>query len=1163
MRNLIRNEAFSLYLFPVLAWSALVSVPCILLAQTTISTGSIQGTVTDPTGAASPGAAITLTNKATAQIITLTSSNAGTYNSGALIPGTYFVRVADQGFKTFEFAANVQVGVTSPGSIQLEIGLENTVVTVEASENVVNAEQAIVGGVMTPRQIENLPIGGRNFLDLAQLQPGVQIQDGGNFDPTKNGMQSISFGGRFGRTARIELDGVDISDEAVGTTTQNVPASGIQEFQVSQSTLDLSTELTSSGAVNVVTSSGTNEFHGESFVVWRSNNTSARFGNEEVPFDRQQYGVNFGGPVIKDRLFFFADWERTVQDLFAPVELFDPFAGLSGGFNSPFHESMVIGRLDWQIKSNMRAFYRFTYDQNDSVRSMIPNSYQPFRNRNNTPVQAAGLDFNTGTFTHSIRFGYTRFRNGVADAVAGTAIPNPAPSISLGIGNNLICLGPGNVFCSGPNILAPQSTLQRNTQIKYDGSKMYGSHIFRYGFAFNRILGFAFADFLGLAPAVLSNFDSSTEAIAAAGPFSGGASNPLNYPVQFVLLGNGQGYFSEIPQFGFPAGGLHDNRIAFYIGDSWKARPNLTLAYGLRYVRDTGRSDSDLGPIEVLNQLQPGLGASVHQPNLNFAPQLGVAWDPWKNGRTVLRAGTGLFYENAIFNNVLFDRPGRLTQGLFNGVALACSSGSANDVTFPNGTTVTPTFCGQLIGSVADGIGALQQQYQAAIAQAGPQTNPNFIGNAMFGSSLLNGIQLFTPDYRTPYSFQLNAGIQHQFGKATVLSVDYLRNVGLHYLLGIDANRTGDAGYLDVPNAMAAIAATHASFGCPGGLNGIDCSIAAGAKISDYAANGLTSITEFTGGAPGSAAFAGMNPTFGSVNMNMPVGRSVYNALQVSLRSTLQHPIRGLNSADLQVSYALSRFDSMSRDQDFLTVPFDQANIGRYFGPTALDRTHQFSFGAVLDFPTALQVSLISHIYTALPATMTIPAVGTGGEIFQTDLTGDGTTSDPPPGTNIGSFGRGVSAQSINNIIDSYNSTAAGHLTPAGQALVSAGLFTPSQLSSLGAVTPAVLGAPAGQVNQDSLLAFDLRFGWVLRPQRWLHFLPETFTLQPTVAVFNLFNFANYDGPNQPLVGTLTGQPGSVNGTTQALRTNRIGLGSGVFALGAPRQFEFGVKVTF
>src|SRR6202521_247248 len=141
----------------------------------------------------------------------------------------------------------------------------------------------------------------------------------------------------------------------------------------------------------------------------------------------------------------------------------------------------------------------------------------------------------------------------------------------------------------------------------------------------------------------------------------GGASNPLNYPASTVQLGNGIGFASEIPAFGFPAGASGpDNRISLYFGDAWKIKPNLTLTYGLRYVRDTGRSDSDLGSIAALNQFNnqfySGIGNRVNNPNKNFAPQLGIAWDPLKNGKTVIRGGIGLFYENAIWNNVLFDR---------------------------------------------------------------------------------------------------------------------------------------------------------------------------------------------------------------------------------------------------------------------------------------------------------------------------------------------------------------------------------------------------------------------------------------------------------------------------------------------------------------------------
>jgi len=243
-------------LLGVVLVTVLTTVPTHVLAQTTISTGSILGTVTDPTGAVVPGANVTISNKATGQSRSLATTGAGTYNSGPLQPGEYTLRIEAKGFQTYETGVTVQVGVTSSGDVRLSVGRENTVVEVQAAAVLVNTAQATIQGVITADQIKALPINGRNFLDLAQLEPGVQIQDGANFDPTKNGFSSISFSGRFGRTARIEVDGLDISDETVGTTTQNIPASGIQEFQVESSSLDLSTELTSSGAVNVSTKSG-------------------------------------------------------------------------------------------------------------------------------------------------------------------------------------------------------------------------------------------------------------------------------------------------------------------------------------------------------------------------------------------------------------------------------------------------------------------------------------------------------------------------------------------------------------------------------------------------------------------------------------------------------------------------------------------------------------------------------------------------------------------------------------------------------------------------------------------------------------------------------------------------------------------------------------------
>jgi hypothetical protein len=1178
--TMLRNSKITLSSWLLALSMAVLSASITLLAQTTISTGSIQGTVTDPSGAVVNAARVTIANKSTGQSISTTTSSSGTYASGALIPGDYQVRIEAQGFRTVTMPVNVKVNTTSTGNITLTVGQAADMVEVAGSAVTVNTEQATVQGVLMQQQIENLPINGRNFLDLAQLEPGVQIQDGGTFDPTKNGFSSVSFGGRFGRTARIEVDGVDISDENVGTTTQNLPMGAIQESALQQSSLDLSTELTSSGSVNVTTKSGTNGLHGGGFYYFRDQTMNAALpGDSTNPFQRNQFGGDLGGPILKDKLFFFLDAERTKQDLVDPVIPGGAFSRLVGNFNSPFRELDTIGRLDWQA-SRYKIFYRFTFNQNRSVLPFIPNSFQPFANVNHARDHVVGVDFNSGSLTHSIRFGYTKFQNGIQDAVTGSSIFDPAPGIELAIGGDPFCLTAGaDPYCSGVNFLAPQVTVQSDHQIKYDGSKLYKNHVFRFGAGYNHIQGGGLAAFLGLAPAVNAPANATPFKI-----FPGGASNPLNYPAANVTLGNGQGFSSAQPAFGYPAGGLGpDDRLSGYIGDSWKLRPNLTVTIGLRYVRDTGRTDSNLGPLPALNQFNnqfySHLAATVRQPNLNFAPQLGIAWSPHGDPRTVIRSGIGLFYENSIWNNVLFDPPARLQKGLFLGFAGACANGGPTPVPFPDGSTRTPTFCGQPIGTVGSQIIQFQQQYQAAVTAAGPAINESYIGN-LLADNFSTSTALLAPNYVSPRSVQMNIGVQREIRRGTVASMDFLRNVSTHNFLIVDTNHVGDARFFNNTAAQAAIAATNAQFGC----SNINCDIAAGAQIADFASNGLDSGYVLCSGSPcAAAAFSGINSAVGSNEMLFPIGRSVYNGLQATLKQDVVNPVPGIRHANLQVSYSFARYVATARDNDFSTAATDFADPTRYIGPNALDRTHQISFGGYMDLPKGFQIGVTSHFDSPLPSNVTLPVTGAPGGIFQTDITGDGTGDGAPannrgigdllPGTNIGSFGRDFGPNGLNQLITKFNNNLVGQPTPAGQVLIANNLFTLAQLRALGAViggnTPTATSAygplqlaPADAIGQSWLRTFDMSLSWGYK-------MKERVELRPGVSFFNLFNFSNFDGPAAPFSNILNGQVGSPNGTTSALEHGgegnflRLGLGSGVNALGAPRAIEWQLKLSF
>jgi hypothetical protein len=1136
-----------------------------MMAQTTVGTGSIVGTITDPTGAVVSGARITITNAGTGQANVLTTNATGSYNSGALPPGNYRVQVAVKSFSGVDQVVVVQVGNTATANVRLRLGEENQILEVQGSQVAVNTEQAEVQGVLTSEQIESLPVNGRNFLDLAQLEPGVQIQDGTNFDPTKGGYSSISFGGRFGRTARINVDGVDISDETVGTTTQDIPASAIGEFQIAQSSLDLSNDLTSSGAVNVSTKSGTNQYHGEAFGLFRDRSVGGAStpGGGSLPFQRSQFGGNLGGAVIKDKLFFFADGERIKQDSFAPLRFSSPFENLNGGFGVPFRDNELMGRVDYNLGRSTRLFYRYNYFSN-SLPSDFGLGYSVFSNKNIARTHVAGVDFTTGSFTHSVRFSYLKFQNQIVDATLGTSLPFANTGVTLdALGNGLY---------TGPSPDAPQSTPQSNREIKYDGSKAIHSHILRYGFSANHIQGGGFANFYNLAPRISWNNTPDAIAFAATGPYAGGSGNPLNYPVEKVRYGNGLGFSTLQPALGFPAGGLGpDNRIGAYFGDIWKIKPNLTLLAGLRYGRDTGRTDSDVGADPNITAAFPGFGNAVKQANLNFAPQIGLAWDPRNNGKTVLRAGIGLYYENIIFNNVLFDRPYRLTTGAFNQAPYGCLNGVPQPLPVTGGGTIAApaSSCGLNVhaGDAISPILQFSQQYKAGNPFDLKAANPNYIGNFL-NNGLGVPLGVLGPNYRTPRSVQMNFGVQRELRPGLVLSADFLRNVETHSLLGLDVNHDGDIKRFNLAAAQAAITATNSQFGCAS----VDCSIAAGAKMVDFGNHGLASDVDFGQSCLVSlgvrCAFGGINPNQTASIFLQPVGRSVYNALQLKLVQNMNNPLPSVKALNFQASYSLSRFENsggaavngtgVDSDQDFVIPTTDNNQPNRYFGPSLLDRTHQVSLGGYADLPMKFRIGLIAHFYSPLSTSLFVPNSGLGaGEIFRTDFTGDGTIGDPLPGTHLGQFDRGTSASNLNSLLGNYNQNVANQPTPAGQVLVGNGLMTLPQLQALGGVAPTLPLAPPGQQNFTWLRALDLNIGWK-------YSFKERFTIEPSVAFFNLLNFGNFNLPPNTLSDLLTGSPGSINGTTRHdNEAFRVGNGTGVYAVGAARQIEWGMKLTF
>ncbi len=348
--------------------------------------------------------------------------------------------------------------------------------------------------------------------------------------------------------------------------------------------------------------------------------------------------------------------------------------------------------------------------------------------------------------------------------------------------------------------------------------------------------------------------------------------------------------------------------------------------------------------------------------------------------------------------------------------------------------------------------------------------------------------------------------------------------------------------------------------------------------MGDFAGFGLSDATHVFGGPSNAfgldpdhgAAFPGINALVGSNVAFASRGRSVYNALQLALRDNINAPMAFTKNVSFQVSYSLSRYlDGIGGDQDFITgVGIDNENPNRYLGPASFDRTHQLGFGVTFQLTHGPMVSMIGHFNSPLPSNMFAPSQSRPDEIFHTDLNGDGTTADPIT-KRVGAYGRDVKPDQLVSFLHNFNNNVAGKVTPAGQLLIDQGVMTQAQLTALGGVIDSIdtSGFDSGlkPVNNGWLKVFDLKLAYPFK-------IKDRFTIEPSAAVYNLFNFSNFDtnpfvilGSAAGIAGILDGSPGSINGTFKGDPRNgeRAFQSSSSFGLGSPRQIEFGLRVVF
>lgn len=943
-----------------------VLVTCIALFSTAVfaqePTGAIEGTVTDPQGSVVQGATVTVRNTATNSTRSATTDDNGRYRVSQLAPGTFEVKASGASFKTSVITNFVvAVGQTAPLDIHLEIGGASEIVTVVGGGEVqIDRTDQTVSGVVNTRQIQNLPLNGRNFLDLAQLQPGVEKVEGGSFDPTKANYTGVSIAGQAGRSAQIAVDGGSVVDNVVGTTVQNFSQEIVQEFQLGISNFDLSTGASSTGSVNIISKSGTNEFHGNGYFYVRDDRWAAfpalsrlDAANDipliaqatSIPFDREQYGGTIGGPIVKDRLFFFFNYEGNNQDgsaLHNPPES-PSFAGFT---SNPFDEKLLTGKVDWVVNSSTNLTTRYSFNDNkqdvpfapgsgivprQSASGIFESNNQLVTNRSHNVVVGLTNSFSP-TLSNSFVFNLSDFSNVILPKTLGK------PELRI-LGSQL--------WKSGTNYITPQTTFQERYQFRDDITKVHGNHTFRVGGNYERtsINGqFAFAK-----PARIRLFDPATLGLA---PYTTEAEF-LAAPVRDFTMGIGD----DILPFN-NGNSTNNNRFSFYGNDSWKLNQTFTLNFGLSYRIDSNLWNHDQSRPAVIAPLFGKGTAPSPRDNNNIAPRVGFAWDVGGDGKTVVRGGVGIYYDNTIDNLRLFERADLGPPG----AELFLVGADLHSSFFPGGD-------GSFSSNPASASGFLT--LAQALAIMGP-ARADIEANA-FNCTLPTSIEcfeaisgpIFSTEFQIPYSIQYAIGVQRELPGKLLFQGDFNYRRGLHEVLVYDINKIFDD-----------LTGPRTSF--PNSVNYADSS-----GNSTYMAGLFRLDRRFSNGFQMTASYA--------------LSRfKAYGGDALGLGAT----VTDLNNFKPEYGPA-----GLDRTHRFVVSAI-------YDLPFFRNSTDSFKKNILGGW----QVSLISTAFSGVPQSVFLPHF--------VDLSRTGTFNSYLPGTKEGSIGRDITSVSqLNGIIDAFNAS--------------------------------------------------------------------------------------------------------------------------------------------
>lgn len=748
-------------------------------AQATTS-ASVTGTVLDKSGAVVPGAVLTLTNKATGDTRTTTSGSNGLYRFDLLPVAIYSIRVTKSGFTTAQ-VNNIElyVGQTTTENVTLSPGAVSETVTVTSQAPLIEATKSAVGLTVTPNQVQEMPLNGRDFANLAVLAPGARPVD--SYDPTKNRYAVFAINGSSGRNVNVSVNGVDDKDNTVGGPVMQLPLTAVQEFTIDTQRFSAALGRSEGGAVQVVTKSGTNELHGGLYLFdtetsLNANDYFSSKGNQPTPqFSRQQFGGDIGGPIRKNKDFFFFALERSRENTsiaVTPSAYQELTLAKSIGADpaqtipTPFYEWRYSGRLDHRFNANNTASLTYNAQKNNGLNDQSGQTN----------------DLTAGNFTTN-RLILGSFN------LNSVLTPHVVNAFTLGYQywNNLIDTNkfsqytvtfPSNEYF-GTNQNVPQETLQKKWQFKDDISFIHGNHTFRTGvdYVWEPVLG----GFFEFTPVLTLGFQDDPSVIL---------SNTAEYPNGFATPGavSSMTIATGNPRFDLPGG---SKMFGTYFQDDWRTTKTLTLNLGLRWDRDFnligGGPQQNNRTYEELKAINnPYANRLPTDDNHGWGPRLGFAWDMRGDGKHILRGGYGLYFGQTFLNIPLF-----MIQ-------------QANPTIFATAFSITTN--GKVgAGCTSTGGENLSPPLDLCSWQFGVSANPTIPPPS---TVLTNGAvgRIMDPNYRNPYSEQWNIGYAFQPDQISVIEVDYVHELGVHESNRLNINPTV-SGVRLLSAAFAAIGA--------------------------------------------------------------------------------------------------------------------------------------------------------------------------------------------------------------------------------------------------------------------------------------------------------------------------------------------------------------------